>query len=76
MLFFLLFPFQSYLTGTTKVAETDSSDRTTVHIFYNEEVPNELSLPGGKNEATFFYIMAMGEDKDLVEAQFDEGKMP
>ena len=64
-----------YKSGRTKEAETDNSDRQSVHVFYNREVDSEYSLPSGENLKRVAFIMAMGKDYDRTLADFNEGKV-
>ena len=48
--------------GTTQEAETDTSGRLTLYIYYNSLIPDYLELPSGENEVTYIFIAAMSTD--------------
>ena len=67
--------FTRYKTGRTKEAETDNSDRQTVHVFYNREVGEQYVLPSGESLKRVTFLMAMGKEYDRALSDFNEGTL-
>ncbi len=64
----------SYKRGYIKEPETDDSERTEVHVYYNQLLPESLTLDQGEQVKSVVFLSAMGTDQDKVLFEFENGK--
>ena len=65
------FFYFSYKKGLANLAETSSSGRQLIHIYY-DRLPEDQII-GGRENATLTYIMSVARTQDRANREFQQG---